>query len=405
VIGGTSAEPQRAALRTYVHELGHCFNLLHSWQKSFAIPPAQNRLDALSWMNYVQNYPGGAPAYWAAFPFQFDKPELVHLRHAFRDNVIMGGNNFIVGSAEFDTQPFFEQVENNSGLELKLDSRKTYALCEPVVVEIKLYTTDKRGRRVHSNLHPKNGFVHIAIQKPGGQIVLYMPLIQQCVDPELVVLDEDNPSIYTSAYIGYGKNGFDFDQTGLYRIRAVYYALDGSEVVSNALDIRVRNPLNKEDEEVADLYFGDEQGTLFYMLGSDSEDLQKGNDAFQEILTKYKKHPLAVYAQLATGVNKTRNFKTILADKELTERAPKPKESVGLLSKVIDGSQGEAGVDNITLNMAMRRLIRAQKQDDNKKEAGETAKSMKAYFQKQKLKPHVMEKINKQADAALAEKV
>ena len=405
VIGGTSAEPQRAALRTYVHELGHCFNLLHSWQKSFAIPPAPNRLDALSWMNYVQNYPGGAPAYWAAFPFQFDKPELVHLRHAFRDNVIMGGNNFIVGSAEFDAQPFFEQVENNSGLELKLDSRKTYALCEPVVVEIKLYTTDKRGRRVHSNLHPKNGFVHIAIQKPGGQIVLYTPLIQQCVDPELVVLDEDNPSIYTSAYIGYGKNGFDFDQTGLYRIRAVYYALDGSEVVSNALDIRVRNPLNKEDEEVADLYFGDEQGTLFYMLGSDSEDLQKGNDAFQEVLTKHKKHPLAVYAQLATGVNKTRNFKTILADKELTERAPEPKESVGLLSKVIDGSQGEAGVDNITLNMAMRRLIRAQKQDDNKKEAGETAKSMKAYFQKQKLKPHVMEKINKQADAALAEKV
>jgi hypothetical protein len=367
VIGGSSAEPQRAALRTYVHELGHCFNLLHSWQKSLAVPPAPNRLDALSWMNYVQNYPGGATAYWAAFPFQFDDPEIVHLRHAFRNNVIMGGNNFAFGAAEFDTQPFYEQIENNSGLELKLDARKSFALCEPVVVEIKLYVTDKRGRRVHSNLHPKNGFVQIAIQKPGGQIVPYRPLITQCVEPELVVLDETNPSIYASAYVGYGKDGFYFDQTGLYRIRAIYYALDGSEVVSNVLDVRVRNPLNKEDEEVADLYFGDEQGTLFYLLGSDSENLQKGNDAFQEVLTKHKKHPLAVYAELANGINATRNFKTIEADKDLTERAPQPAESVPLLKQVVDASQGDAGVDNITLNMAMRRLIRAQKQAGDKK--------------------------------------
>lgn len=405
VIGGNAAEAQRAALRTYVHELGHCFNLLHSWQKSLAVPPAPNRLDALSWMNYVQNYPGGAPAYWAAFPFQFDDPEIVHLRHAFRDNVIMGGKNFAIGAADFDAQPFFEQIENNSGLELKLEARKSYALCEPVVVEIKLYATDKRGRRVHSNLHPKNGFVQIAIQKPGGQIVPYAPLIQQCVEPELVVLDENNPSIYTSAYIGYGKNGFDFDQTGLYRVRAIYYALDGSEVVSNALDIRVRNPLSKEDEEIADLYFGDEQGMLFYLLGSDSENLKKGNDAFQEVLTKYNKHPLAVYAQLVNGVNKTRNFKTIQTDKQLTERAPVPKESIDLLSDVVTASSGDGGVDNITLNMAMRRLIRAQKQDGNVKQATTTTKTMKTYFEKQKLKPHVMEKITNQADAALAEKV
>jgi len=405
VIGGNNAEPQRAALRTYVHELGHCFNLLHSWQKSLAVPPAPNKLDALSWMNYVQNFPGGATAYWAAFPFQFDDPEVVHLRHAFRNNVIMGGSNFAIGAADFDAQPFFEQIENNSGLELELEARKSFALAEPVVVEIKLYITDKRGRRVHSNLHPKNGFVQIAIQKPGGQIVPYMPLIQQCNEPELVVLDETNPSIYSSAYIGYGKDGFYFDQTGVYRIRAIYYALDGSEVVSNAIDVRVRSPLNKEDDQVADLYFGDEQGTLFYLLGSDSEYLQKGNDAFQEVLTRHKKHPLAVYAELVNGINATRNFKTIEADKELTERAPKPEESVPLLKQVVAASEDDAGVDNITLNMTARRLIRAQKQAGDKKNADETAKSMKNFFQKKKLKPHVLEKINSQVDATLAEKV
>ena len=56
VIGGTSNEAQRAMLRTYVHELGHCFNLYHSHHKEFMNPPQPNRLDALSWMHYPQEY-------------------------------------------------------------------------------------------------------------------------------------------------------------------------------------------------------------------------------------------------------------------------------------------------------------------------------------------------------------
>src|SRR5262249_46427714 len=39
-IGGTTADKLRLQLYTYTHELGHCFNLMHSWQKSFATPPA-----------------------------------------------------------------------------------------------------------------------------------------------------------------------------------------------------------------------------------------------------------------------------------------------------------------------------------------------------------------------------
>jgi hypothetical protein len=42
-IGGTTADKLRLQLYTYVHELGHCFNLLHSWQKSLATPPGTNR--------------------------------------------------------------------------------------------------------------------------------------------------------------------------------------------------------------------------------------------------------------------------------------------------------------------------------------------------------------------------
>ena len=51
-IGGTSADARRLQPYTCVHELGHCFNLLHSWQKSLATPPQPNRPASPSWMNY-----------------------------------------------------------------------------------------------------------------------------------------------------------------------------------------------------------------------------------------------------------------------------------------------------------------------------------------------------------------
>ncbi len=119
-IGGTTADKLRLQLYTYVHELGHGFNLLHSWQKSLANPPALNRPAALSWMNYPWYYPfgnssGNAAAYWANFPFQFDNEELVHLRHAFYNNIVMGGNNFITGSA-LGRDVLADSLRDDSGL-------------------------------------------------------------------------------------------------------------------------------------------------------------------------------------------------------------------------------------------------------------------------------------------------
>jgi len=94
-ISGLEPVALREQLWTYVHELGHCFNLLHSHQKARADPTIENRLSALSWMNLPQYYPGGRSEYWKNFRFQFDDEELVHLRHGFRNDVIMGGNDFI----------------------------------------------------------------------------------------------------------------------------------------------------------------------------------------------------------------------------------------------------------------------------------------------------------------------
>lgn len=404
-IGGDDPDSQRGALRTYVHELGHCFNLLHSWQKSFAVPPVPNRPDALSYMNYVQNFPGGAPAYWAAFPFQFDDPEVAHLRHAFRDNIIMGGSNFGSGAAEFDAQAFNRPLTDNSGLRLELEARKSFVLCEPAVVEVKLYTTDMRGRRVHANIHPNYGFAQLAIRKPSGQVVTYRPLVEQCIEPEFVVLDAERPSIYASAYVGYGKDGFYFDQAGFYQVSAVYHALDGSEVVSAPITLRVRNPLSAEEEEIADLYYGHDQGALFYLLGSDSGHLAGGNNSLDAVLEKHGRHPLAVYARLVKGVNAGRHFKTVTGEKKLDERMPAPEESRDLLSQAVESSMKGAGLDNITLNMAARRLARAQRRMGDEEGARATLNGTIKFFRRKALKPHVLRRIESQAEEALAEEL
>jgi hypothetical protein len=413
-IQGTDAANQRAQLRTYLHELGHCFNLLHSWDKNLANPPAplgpNGGLGDLSWMNYAWRYqpsppaPGGEAAYWANFAFRFTDSELRHLRHAFYRNIVMGGDDFSVGAAEIDPRLFADRTEDNSGLKLELRSQDTLALGEPLVTELKLSTTDLRGKRVHSHLHPDAGMVQIAIRQPSGRTVLYRPMMQHCVDEaRTVVLTSERPAIYDSSYIGYGKDRFYFDQPGAYQLRAIYIAPDGSRVVSPTLDLRVRSPYTADDEEVADLFIGDEQGQLLKLLGSDSEALKHGNEAFDLVLDKHPEHPLAVYARLVKGINAERDFKRLSVDKVVKVRQAEAGESVDLLSSVVDTSTNGKGVDNITLNMAMRRLARAQKKAGDLEKAEATMDKMVEVFEEKQLKPHILHEIRSEAEAEKAE--
>ena len=337
-LGGTTADKQRLQLYACVHELGHAFNLLHSWQKSLATPPVTpDRPGALSYMNYPQRFTGGAAAFWSAFPFQFDGPELIHIRHAFRDAVIMGGNAFGIGAALREVDGWRDPVEDRSGLELRVGAPKSFPYGVPVAVDLTLRTTDTRGKVVNRHLRPRNGTVEIAIQKPSGAIVLYRPLLHGCVaENDTIVLGPDRTEIRESAFIHYGRDGFVFDEPGFYEVRARHVALDGSIVLSNVAKIRVRPPLSKEDDEAAELIFGDEQGTLLYLVGSDFEGLKRGNDALDELIERYPDHPTAAAARIAKGANAAREFKHVGADNSVSVRSPEPEIADAMLSPVIN---------------------------------------------------------------------
>jgi hypothetical protein len=411
-IKGTSAATQRAQLRTYVHELGHAFNLLHSWDKGLADPPQplgpNGGLGDLSWMNYAWRYqpqppaPGGESAYWASFAFQFTVNELVHLRHGFLRNVIMGANPFGKGAGEIDPDLFDVPLTDDSGLAFELRAKDTFAYGEPVVVELKLSATDLRGRETHGYLHPKDEFVSLAIRQPSGRVVRYRPMLRRCMDHDRSVrLDPGQPAIYDSAYIGFGRDGLYFEQPGQYELCAQYVAADGSRIVSPVLRVRVRPPASAEDERVGELMMGEEQGKLLALLGSDSEALRRGREALDTVVEEHPDHPLAVYAQLAKGINCGRDYKDLTADKRLHVREAEPKEAAKLLSAVEQASAAadDGGVDNITLNMAMRRHARAEARAGSPVKAAKVMDRMVSIFQSKGLNPQVLQKIRTEADA------
>jgi hypothetical protein len=373
-LGGVTADKLRLQLFAYVHELGHCFNLLHSWQKSLASPPGVNRPASLSWMNYPQMFPGGTAAFWNAFPFQFDDGELVHLRHAFLNNVIMGGNNFAAGAGLEDVQMFNEPLEDRSGLKLEISAPRSFGLGEPVTIDVRLHTTDSRGMYAHPHLNPSAGLVQIAIRKPSGQVVAYEPMIDQCVAPQPVALDTTAP-LGESVFVGYGHEGLYFDAPGVYQLRAAYSALDGSQIVSNILQLRVRSPITQADDELADLLLDDNVGALFYLQGSDAEQLRSGRDALDLIIDKHAAHPLSRYARMIKGTNLARDFKTVRTDSDDVHirQADGSGEAQKLLAGIVETS-GDAGMpDRSALTAVMAGLA-----DGPARKGGTKARSLRA---------------------------
>lgn len=86
-------EKERHLLFIAVHELGHSLKLYHSFDKG--------QSQALSFMNYPWEYRDQGIAdenkFWEQFQFSFTPEEITHFKHGFYKDVVMGGNDFLIG--------------------------------------------------------------------------------------------------------------------------------------------------------------------------------------------------------------------------------------------------------------------------------------------------------------------
>lgn len=117
----------------------------------------------------------------------------------------------------------------------------------------------------------------------------------------------------------------------------------------------MRYPATQEDNDVAELMLGDQQGALFALRGSDAEYLQAGNEALDTVIEKHGKHPLATYARYQKAFNAARAFKLVddAATTRLSVRAPDIAKAQTLMTAV---SAATTRLDDLSKAQGLDRL-------------------------------------------------
>ena len=315
VPGEPTNEDQAWAIRhflyTWVHEAGHAFNFLHSWDKG--------RPDSLSWMNYDWRYEerNGPNTFWKRFGFRFDDDELIHVRHGNRASVIMGGDPWSSGSHFEAPNLAMAQIEGETPIEVLVRSKGYFELMEPVIVEIRLRNLmSDIPVVIDKHLAPEYGGLVVYVQKPDGSVSKYHPIMCALATPETQTLAAaSNGSTEAGAdrysreiFVSYGANGFYFDQPGEYRIRATYQGIGDLLIPSNTHRIRVAAPLSKEADRRAQDYFSDAVGLSLYLQGSRSPYLKHAVAVLEDIADRFKDSVLGANIAMALAHGKSRPF-------------------------------------------------------------------------------------------------
>lgn len=305
-------EAARKFLWTFVHEAGHAFNLLHSFDK--------NRENALSWMNYDWKYDSlhVEGAYWKAFAFSFDDEELLHIRHGNRSSVIMGGDPWSSGG-HAESPPGAEHLRVPPGamasvagvvpLEILVRSQPYFEFLEPVSIEIRARNLLPVPIRVSATLHPEFGTVTVYVRRPDGRIVECTPISCKLAEDRMIELSaagaEDASDRHSrTVFVSYGRYGFYFDEPGQYHVRAVYHGPGNMLIPSNVLRLRIGHPRNEEADRRAQDFFSYEAGTALYLGGSQSSFLSSGMDTLLAMVDEQKDTMAAAKtaARIARGV-------------------------------------------------------------------------------------------------------
>ena len=333
----------REFLYVYVHEIGHAFNLVHSWDKG--------RPESLSWMNN----PIYQTDFWDNFRFRFDDEELIHLRHGDRSSIIPGGEFWGSGTHLDTASCALTDSDDRMPVELLLRSKERFEFMEPVIIEMRLKNKTKTPIKVNPQLNPDFGYVTIFIRRPSGNIVRFTPVKDVIADIKLKRLEskgegiegEDRCSV--NVQISYGADGHHFKEPGEYQLKALYHGTENILIPSNLLRINIGRPMTKDDEQIGKKFFTHEAGMALYLKGSDSKFLKNGMDTLRSMSEKYEESPVGAQITTALAKNLSRPFHRIINGKVVRVRQAKPREVIKLIDKSLKQQQrDDKTLQNIT---------------------------------------------------------
>ncbi|HEY7500888.1 MAG TPA: hypothetical protein VH740_20365 [Vicinamibacterales bacterium] len=296
---------------TAVHEMGHAFNLAHSWQKSLGAPygtpwiPLIDEPEARSFMNYPYGVTGGQSAFFADFEFRFSDPELLFMRHAPERFVRMGDANW------FDHHGFERaRLQKDPPLTLTLRVNRatpTFEFLEPVVVELKLMNASKTPQIVNDNLLNTLDGITIAIKRQGSPARQYVPFAQYCMEPKPTTL-QPGEALYKAVYVTAGLNGIDVAEPGRYLLQAALHTPDG-DVVSKPLLLQIAPAREFEEEVIAQDFFSDEVSRVMAFDGS--RVLTDANKTLREVVDKLADRRVAKHARIPLALSVAADAKVL----------------------------------------------------------------------------------------------
>lgn len=311
------------------HEMGHAFNLAHSWQKAAGADWIQlaNEPEARSFMNYPYNVAGDEPAFFADFEYRFSDSELLFMRHAPERFVQMGNADW------FDNHAFERAaVEERPRLTLELRvnrERPLFEFMEPVTLELKLTNSSRSPLMVDRHALQPDHELTVITKRDGQPARQFRPYARYCrMSTSEVLLP--GQSKYESLYLSSGLHGWGLAEPGNYTIQ-VSLELGETDVVSNALPLRVAPPASRDEEIVAQDFFGDDVGRIVAFDGS--RHLARGNDTLREVVQRLAKRRVALHAALALGEGVARPSKQLVPD---------PKAPLGMGFVAVDADEKEA---------------------------------------------------------------
>ncbi|MFE0186773.1 reprolysin-like metallopeptidase [Streptomyces sp. NPDC058989] len=301
---------RRMGFWTAVHEIGHCFNLAHAWQKSLRTPwmPLADEPEGRSFMNYPFLVNGGPQAFFSDFRYFFSEDELRFLRHAPERFVEQGNIPW------FDHHGFEQARRSGSDGALQLTLRVNrdadrqgayrFAMLEPVIGELKLTNTSTVPKMVDRNTLVGDNLSVFVRREDGTEASVLQPYLRYCKQPAPVMV-QPGESLYEQVVLSFGVGGWKIAEPGAYQVYAALRtapenassavsAAPTGQVLAAPLPIRVERPASREQERLADDVCTDTVGRVLALGGSRVMD--DANDVLREVTDRIPDELVAKHA-------------------------------------------------------------------------------------------------------------
>jgi hypothetical protein len=389
---------------TACHEMGHAFNLAHSWQKSLGAPwiPLADEPEARSFMNYPFRVSGGQSAFFSDFEFRFSDAELTFLRHAPAQFVQMGNADW------FDHHGFREAAvspEPGFQLELRVNRAKPeFEFLEPAMVELKLKNISREPKIIDDDLLKAAEHLVVIIKKQGKPARRWAPYAQYCWHASRSVLGADK-SVYEPLFLSAGRNGWDLAEPGVYTVQVALEIAHGEEIVSNPLQIRVAPPRGYDEEYLAQDFFSDEVGRALAFDGT--QVLTAANDALSEVVNRLPKRKVATHAQVALCEPLSRDYRTLAYNEGAKQRtvfqvtrAKSDEAKRGLSAALLDDCNAAAEtLGHIEYKYYVDRLTDWLHERGDSANAAKGQQALRGTLQKRKVADWVIASVDRKLDS------